>query len=178
MDEGLRQRRLLERAGFGPRPGSRDALRREGAEAWLAGQLARRPPSDAELAGALDFWSNHFSVSARKSLVGALLPHYEREVLARELRPRAARAAHTRRGRRVAGEGVEEGENLLRWLARHPSTARHVSRKLVARFVADDPPPALVDRAARRFLETEGTSARWSRWCCSRWSSATPPTAS
>jgi uncharacterized protein (DUF1800 family) len=59
-------------------------------------------------------------------------------------------------GERVAGSGVESGEWLLRRLARHPSTAEHVAGKLVRRFVADDPPPALVARAARRFLETDG----------------------
>jgi uncharacterized protein (DUF1800 family) len=59
-------------------------------------------------------------------------------------------------GERVPGEGIEAGEALLRRLARHPATARHVCRKLAARFVADDPPPELVARAARRFLDTEG----------------------
>jgi len=31
----------------------------------------------------VDFWSNHFSVFARKHMVGGLLPHYQREVLDR-----------------------------------------------------------------------------------------------
>lgn len=148
MEERLRERRLLERAGFGPRPGEQGALVRQGASAWLAEQLVEPSPRDTaleerlaafsslrtaswrelvgmevpdpemrdlaagearmhlaerarhigrELAGArlvravhgrfglrevmLDFWSNHFSVFGRKSLVGALLPHYERDVL-------------------------------------------------------------------------------------------------
>lgn len=148
MDQGLRERRLLSRAGFGPRPGEPEALREEGARAWLARQLASATPHDPglerrlaafrslgaaswrelvgveipprmrrggrdaelraeiarrgreisrELAGArwvravhgrfglrelmIDFWSNHFSVFARKGVVGALLPHYQREVL-------------------------------------------------------------------------------------------------
>ena len=41
-------------------------------------------------------------------------------------------------------------------LARHPATAKHVATKLARHFVADDPPPALVERLAKRFLETEG----------------------
>jgi uncharacterized protein (DUF1800 family) len=41
-------------------------------------------------------------------------------------------------------------------LARHPATARHVASKLARRFVADAPPPALVERLARRFLDTDG----------------------
>jgi uncharacterized protein (DUF1800 family) len=56
----------------------------------------------------------------------------------------------------LAGRGQAEGEALLRRLAQHPATARHVSRKLVQRFVADAPPPALVERAAARFRESGG----------------------
>ncbi len=59
-------------------------------------------------------------------------------------------------GARVPGSGVEEGEALLQRLALHPSTARHLSRKLCARFVCDAPPEPLVERAARRYLEAEG----------------------
>jgi uncharacterized protein (DUF1800 family) len=39
---------------------------------------------------------------------------------------------------------------------RHPSTARFISTKLVRRFVSDEPPPALVERAARTFRSTGG----------------------
>jgi uncharacterized protein (DUF1800 family) len=59
-------------------------------------------------------------------------------------------------GQRVPGDGIEEGEALLARLARHPSTARFIAFKLARRFVADEPPPALVEQAARRFLETAG----------------------
>jgi uncharacterized protein (DUF1800 family) len=60
-------------------------------------------------------------------------------------------------GRRLAaGRGMEDGREVLELLARHPSTARHVARKLAQRFVADDPPPALVDRLAAVFLRTDG----------------------
>jgi uncharacterized protein (DUF1800 family) len=55
-----------------------------------------------------------------------------------------------------AGGGIEDGEKVLDIVARHPSTARFVSRKLAQRFVADDPPPALVDRMAQTFLKTDG----------------------
>jgi uncharacterized protein (DUF1800 family) len=41
-------------------------------------------------------------------------------------------------------------------VARHPATAHFVSRKLAQRFVADDPPPALVDRMAQTFLKSDG----------------------
>jgi uncharacterized protein (DUF1800 family) len=55
-----------------------------------------------------------------------------------------------------AGGGIEDGERVLDILARHPSTARFISRDLAQRFVADDPPAALVDRMAQTFLKTDG----------------------
>lgn len=60
-------------------------------------------------------------------------------------------------GRRLAaGRGIEDGEEVLDLLARHPSTAKFIARKLAVRFVSDTPPAALVDRAARRYLDTDG----------------------
>jgi uncharacterized protein (DUF1800 family) len=41
-------------------------------------------------------------------------------------------------------------------LAHHPSTARFISKKLAQRFVADDPPRALIDRMAATFTKTDG----------------------
>ena len=55
-----------------------------------------------------------------------------------------------------AGGGKEDGEKVLDILARHPSTARFISKKLAQRFVADDPPPALIDRMAKTFRDTDG----------------------
>jgi len=55
-----------------------------------------------------------------------------------------------------AGGGIEEGEAMIRYLARHPSTAKFLATKLCQRLVADAPPPALVDRVAKRFLATNG----------------------
>jgi uncharacterized protein (DUF1800 family) len=55
-----------------------------------------------------------------------------------------------------AGGGIEDGLRVIDLLARHPSTARFVSLKLARRFIADDPPPALVDKAAEAFRRTEG----------------------
>jgi uncharacterized protein (DUF1800 family) len=60
-------------------------------------------------------------------------------------------------GRRLpAGRGIEDGEEVLDLLARHPSTARFVARKLAVRFVSDAPPAALIDRATKRYLDTDG----------------------
>ncbi len=55
-----------------------------------------------------------------------------------------------------AGGGREDGDRLLDHLARHPATARHVSRRLAERLVADTPPDGVVDRAAQTFLATQG----------------------
>ena len=55
-----------------------------------------------------------------------------------------------------AGKGEEEGEKLLDLLAAHPSTAKHIAFKLVQRFIADEPPPALVTRVAKTFTDTKG----------------------
>jgi uncharacterized protein (DUF1800 family) len=45
---------------------------------------------------------------------------------------------------------------VLDLLAAHPATARHIATKLARRFVRDDPPAALVERAAARFRATDG----------------------
>jgi uncharacterized protein (DUF1800 family) len=55
-----------------------------------------------------------------------------------------------------AGGGMADGEKVLDILAHHPSTAHFISRELAQRFVADDPPAALVNRMARTFLNTGG----------------------
>jgi uncharacterized protein (DUF1800 family) len=55
-----------------------------------------------------------------------------------------------------AGGGMNDGLEVLRILAHHPSTAHFISLKLAQRFVADDPPPSLVNRMAKVFLKTDG----------------------
>ncbi len=52
--------------------------------------------------------------------------------------------------------GYLEGQQALLWLAAQPQTAHFVSYKLAQRFVADEPPPALVDRMAKTYLATGG----------------------
>jgi uncharacterized protein (DUF1800 family) len=54
------------------------------------------------------------------------------------------------------GGGESEGVTVIDMLASHPSTAKFISRKLAQRFVADDPPQALVDRMAATFTKTDG----------------------
>lgn len=54
------------------------------------------------------------------------------------------------------GGGVRDGERVIEILAAHPSTARFVATKLARRFVADAPPPALVDAVAAEYARTQG----------------------
>jgi uncharacterized protein (DUF1800 family) len=59
-------------------------------------------------------------------------------------------------GRTYPEGGMEQGRAVLADLARHPATARHVANKLARAFVADAPPPALVDRLGKTFLDSDG----------------------
>ena len=59
-------------------------------------------------------------------------------------------------GRKIKGEGKAEIDRALDILAKHPSTAKHVSFKLAQFFVSDKPPEALVSRLARKFKATDG----------------------
>jgi len=59
-------------------------------------------------------------------------------------------------GHRIKPKGESEGMELLHLLASSPQTAHFISLKLAERFVADDPPPALVDRMSKTFLKKKG----------------------
>jgi uncharacterized protein (DUF1800 family) len=52
--------------------------------------------------------------------------------------------------------GVAQGRAVLADLARHPAVATHVARKLARHFVADEPPPQLVERLEKVFRDTDG----------------------
>lgn len=55
-----------------------------------------------------------------------------------------------------AGHGMDEGVRLLKVLANHPATMHHVSRKLCARFVSDEPPDGCVDDAVAAWERSRG----------------------
>ena len=59
-------------------------------------------------------------------------------------------------GKTYRQSGEEQGLAVLRDLAVHPATARHVATKLARHFMADDPPQEAVDRLSGVFLETAG----------------------
>jgi uncharacterized protein (DUF1800 family) len=55
-----------------------------------------------------------------------------------------------------AGGGMNDGIAVLEILAHHPATAHFISLQLAKRFVADDPPPSLVNRMAQKFAKSNG----------------------
>jgi uncharacterized protein (DUF1800 family) len=59
-------------------------------------------------------------------------------------------------GHSVSGKGFGEVEDAVSFIVSQPACARFVSRELAMYFVADNPPPALVDRMARTFMQTDG----------------------
>jgi uncharacterized protein (DUF1800 family) len=61
---------------------------------------------------------------------------------------------HTVIGRRYPDDGVEQGRLVLGDLARHPATAKHVTRKLARHFVGEN--DALAERLEKRFRDTDG----------------------
>jgi uncharacterized protein (DUF1800 family) len=56
--------------------------------------------------------------------------------------------------------GRRQGEAVLEDLSVHPATAHFIATKLVRHFVADDAPPAAVERVAKAFLKTGGDLPR------------------
>jgi uncharacterized protein (DUF1800 family) len=59
-----------------------------------------------------------------------------------------------------AGGGMQDGETVLDILCAQPACAHFISRELCQRFVADNPPAALVDRIAGLFQQTGGDLRR------------------
>lgn len=62
-------------------------------------------------------------------------------------------------GQPLQQRGLAELDEALDRLARHPATARFVSRKLAQYWLADNPPPALVERMAQAFSASDGDIA-------------------
>ena len=59
-------------------------------------------------------------------------------------------------GKKYPDNGMAQGKAVLNDLARKPQTATFLATKFVRHFVADDPPPALVEKLAKNFMETDG----------------------
>jgi uncharacterized protein (DUF1800 family) len=59
-------------------------------------------------------------------------------------------------GRQYADTGEGQARQILHDLAVDHRTARRISAKLAAHFVSDTPPPSLVERLTRAWLESDG----------------------
>ncbi|MBL8080682.1 MAG: DUF1800 family protein [Anaerolineales bacterium] len=59
-------------------------------------------------------------------------------------------------GLTIQPSGIQEAEQVIEMLAVHPSTAKFISTKLARRFIADEPPQELIEKAAQTFLDTKG----------------------
>lgn len=55
-----------------------------------------------------------------------------------------------------AGGGVTDGDTVLNILASHPKTAQFISLKLCRRFIGDNPPDRVVQKAAQAFASSGG----------------------
>jgi uncharacterized protein (DUF1800 family) len=62
-------------------------------------------------------------------------------------------------GRTIPGRGFAEVDEAVTWIVKQPACAHFISRELAIYFVADDPPPQLVDRMAKTFQRTDGDIA-------------------
>jgi uncharacterized protein (DUF1800 family) len=70
--------------------------------------------------------------------------------------PRHDNGDKTWLGMQIRVHGENEGEWALDVLATQPATAHHISYELAQYFVSDNPPVALVDRMAKRFINSDG----------------------
>jgi uncharacterized protein (DUF1800 family) len=59
-------------------------------------------------------------------------------------------------GKRYPDSGFAQGHAVLADLARHPATARHIAEKFARHFVADEPPPQLINRLKTSFSDSDG----------------------
>jgi uncharacterized protein (DUF1800 family) len=62
-------------------------------------------------------------------------------------------------GHTIRGQGFAEVEQAVDLLVKQPACARFVSRELAKYFVADEPPPKLVDAMANTFQRSDGDIA-------------------
>ena len=59
-------------------------------------------------------------------------------------------------GLTIQPEGMKEAEQVIEHLVTHPSAARFIATKLARRFIADEPPQAIIEKATQAFLKTNG----------------------
>jgi uncharacterized protein (DUF1800 family) len=71
--------------------------------------------------------------------------------------------AQTVLGKSYPQPNIEQGRAVLIDLAHHPATAQHLAYKLARHFVADEPPPGLVERLAQTFRSSDGNLKEMAR---------------
>ncbi len=59
-------------------------------------------------------------------------------------------------GQKISAGGVNDGLSVIDMLAKHPSTAKFIAKKLAVKFVNDNPGDALVNRMAETFTKSDG----------------------
>jgi len=59
-------------------------------------------------------------------------------------------------GKAYPDTGMNQGRAVLADLARQPATAVHIAHKFARHFVADQPPPSLVDKLTKSFTDSDG----------------------
>jgi uncharacterized protein (DUF1800 family) len=62
-------------------------------------------------------------------------------------------------GHTIKGSGFDEIKQAVDLIVQQPACAKFVSRQIAQYFVADDPPPALIDAMAKTFQNTDGDIA-------------------
>lgn len=142
------------RAGVRRRLGLNENLAREMLELHTVGADGGYDQADVtELARALTGWSIPRQQDRQRADGGGF-------VFRPEIHEPGVR---TVMGRTYAQTGRRQGEAILRDLARHPATAKRLSRRIAAHFVADDPPPALVARLEAAWTGSQGDLAEVAR---------------
>jgi len=59
-------------------------------------------------------------------------------------------------GMMIPNSGIKEAEQVIEMLVQHTGAAQFITTKLARRFLADEPPQEIVQKAAQTFLRTNG----------------------
>lgn len=59
-------------------------------------------------------------------------------------------------GLTIQPAGIKEAEQIIEHLVTHPSAARFIATKLTRRFIADEPPQTIIEKATQAFIKTNG----------------------
>jgi len=145
--KGWSPARIARSAAFPPPTGLNENLAREILELHTLGVNGGYTQADVtEFARVITGWT----ASPIMNVPGPGTPGFVFDPARHEPGPR------TLLGKTYPEDGIAQGEAVLRDLAAHPATAKHVATKLARHFIADEPPPAAVARIERAFLDSGG----------------------